>query len=53
MAGNHRLTAVRAHLLDRAGDHRAAAAGYEAAAQQTASVPEREYLLRQAGLAAR
>ncbi|MFI7520137.1 RNA polymerase sigma factor [Micromonospora globbae] len=53
MTGNHRLAAVRAHLLDQAGDHQAAAAQYHAAAQQTASVPEREYLLRQARLASR
>ncbi|MET8909024.1 sigma-70 family RNA polymerase sigma factor [Micromonospora sp. NPDC004551] len=53
MTGNHRLAAVRAHLLHQAGEHGAAAAHYRAAARQTASVPEREYLLRQAGLASR
>ncbi|MFC0505078.1 RNA polymerase sigma factor [Micromonospora costi] len=53
MTGNHRLAAVRAHLLHQAGDHQAAAAHYRAAAQQTASIPEREYLLRQARLASR
>jgi RNA polymerase sigma factor (sigma-70 family) len=52
MSGNHRLAAVRAHLLHRAGDHDAAVVQYHAAAEQTASVPEREYLLRQARLAA-
>jgi predicted RNA polymerase sigma factor len=53
MAGNHRLAAVRAHLLQQAGDHQAAAAHYHAAARQTASIPEREYLLRRAGLTSR
>jgi RNA polymerase sigma factor (sigma-70 family) len=53
MTGNHRLAAVRAHLLDQAGDRQAAAAHYHAAARQTASVPQREYLLRQARLASR
>lgn len=53
MTGNHRLAAVRAHLLHQAGDHEAAVAHYQAAARQTASIPEREYLLRQARLAAR
>jgi len=48
MTGNHRLAAVRAHLLQQAGDHEAAVAQYETAARQTASIPEREYLLRQA-----
>jgi len=52
MTGNHRLAAVRAHLLHQAGDHDAAVAHYQLAAQQTASTPEREYLLRQARLAA-
>jgi RNA polymerase sigma factor (sigma-70 family) len=52
MTGNHRLAAVRAHLLHQAGDRQAAADHYHAAARQTASIPEREYLLRQARLAA-
>jgi predicted RNA polymerase sigma factor len=35
---------VRAHLLERAGDPAGAAAHYRAAAERTASVPERDYL---------
>jgi RNA polymerase sigma factor (sigma-70 family) len=42
--GHHRLAAVRAHLLERAGDPAGAAAHYRAAAERTASVPERDYL---------
>lgn len=48
MMGNHRLDAVRAHLLEMAGDHRAAIEHYQFAAARTASAPEREYLLLQA-----
>jgi predicted RNA polymerase sigma factor len=48
MAGNHRLDAVRAHLLEMAGDHGAAVDHYQLAAARTASLPEREYLLLQA-----
>ncbi|MCP2324169.1 RNA polymerase sigma factor (sigma-70 family) [Hamadaea flava] len=48
MRDNHRLTAARAHLLDRAGDHGAAADLYRTAAQQTASAREHDYLLRRA-----
>jgi predicted RNA polymerase sigma factor len=44
LKGHHRLHAVRAHLLDRAGDHEAARAEYEVAAQRTLSVPEQRYL---------
>jgi predicted RNA polymerase sigma factor len=44
LASHHRLAAVRAHLLELAGDHRAARAAYECAARQTLSVPERRYL---------
>jgi len=42
---HYRLDAVRAHLLERAGQVTAALACYEAAAEKTASVPERNYLL--------
>ncbi len=45
VAGHYRLDAVRAHLLERAGDRAAAAACYRAAASKTASLPERHYLL--------
>jgi RNA polymerase sigma factor (sigma-70 family) len=44
LAGHHRLDAVRAHLLEMAGDHAAARAHYEAAGARTASEPERRYL---------
>jgi len=48
MAGHYRLDAVRAHLLEMAGDHRAAIERYRAAAARTTSVPERNYLATQA-----
>jgi RNA polymerase sigma factor (sigma-70 family) len=48
LAGHYRLDAVRAHLLERAGDHAAAVAHYRAAANRTTSTPERNYLLTQA-----
>ena len=48
MAGHHRLHAVRAHLLERAGDRRAATAEYRTAARLTTSLPERRYLETQA-----
>jgi RNA polymerase sigma factor (sigma-70 family) len=44
MAHNHRLEAVRAHLLERAGEIDAARRSYELAARMTASLPERRYL---------
>jgi predicted RNA polymerase sigma factor len=44
IAGHHRVDAVRAHLLELAGDRAAATAGYLAAAQRTTSIPERRYL---------
>jgi predicted RNA polymerase sigma factor len=44
VAGHYRLHAVRAHLLERAGDRDAAVAEFRAAAQGTASIPERNYL---------
>jgi predicted RNA polymerase sigma factor len=47
--GHFRLDAVRAHLLERAGDVQAAIPYYEAAAQKTASIPERNYLLLKIG----
>jgi RNA polymerase sigma factor (sigma-70 family) len=48
LAGHHRLDAVRAHLLELAGDRNAAITHYRAAAAKTASLPERNYLLTQA-----
>jgi RNA polymerase sigma factor (sigma-70 family) len=53
LAGHHRLDAVRAHLLEMAGDQRGAVAHYRTAASRTASSPEQRYLaLRAARLAA-
>ena len=48
LAGHHRLDAVRAHLLEMAGDREAAIAHYRRAAGRTTSLPERNYLLTQA-----
>jgi RNA polymerase sigma factor (sigma-70 family) len=48
IASHHRLDAVRAHLLERAGDRQAAIAHYRKAADRTTSIPERNYLLTQA-----
>jgi len=48
LADHHRLDAVRAHLLERAGDREGAVRHYRAAAGKTASLPERNYLLTQA-----
>ncbi|MEV0542084.1 RNA polymerase sigma factor [Nocardia salmonicida] len=48
LSRSHRLAAVRGHLQEMAGDHVAAVAEYRRAAQQTASVPERDYLLLRA-----
>ena len=44
MAKHHRLEAVRAHLLEMAGETAAARAAYRLAAQRTTSLPERRYL---------
>jgi RNA polymerase sigma factor (sigma-70 family) len=49
LAGQHRLYAVRAHLLELAGDRPAAIDSYRAAANRTTSLPERHYLLLRAG----
>jgi RNA polymerase sigma factor (sigma-70 family) len=45
---HHRLDAVRAHLLEMAGDYEGAVRRYRAAAAKTANLPERNYLLTQA-----
>ena len=50
MAGNHRLDAVRAHLLEMAGDLDGARGAYRAAARRTSSLPERRYLESRAEL---
>ena len=44
MTRHHRLDAVRAHLLEMAGQHDAARSGYQRAARLTTSLPERRYL---------
>jgi RNA polymerase sigma factor (sigma-70 family) len=48
LADHHRLDAVRAHLLEMAGESVAAANHYRAAAGKTGNLPERNYLLMQA-----
>jgi predicted RNA polymerase sigma factor len=48
LAGHYRLDAVRAHLLEMAGDKSAAIAHYRAAANRTTSLPEQRYLATQA-----
>ena len=50
MVGNHRVEAVRGHLLERAGERDRAHAAYLRAAALTTSVPERRYLTRRASL---
>jgi predicted RNA polymerase sigma factor len=48
LSGGHRLAAVRAHLLERAGDRTGAIALYRLAAERTTSLPERSYLTMRA-----
>jgi len=48
LPGYYRLDAVRAHLLEMAGDTKAALAHYRTAADRTTSLPERRYLTAQA-----
>jgi RNA polymerase sigma factor (sigma-70 family) len=48
LTGHYRLDAVRAHLLEMAGDTKAALAHYRAAARRTTSLPERRYLTKRA-----
>jgi predicted RNA polymerase sigma factor len=48
LAGNYRLDAVRAHLLEMAGDTAGAAAHYRSAAARTTNLPEQRYLATQA-----
>jgi RNA polymerase sigma factor (sigma-70 family) len=47
LPGQHRLDAVRAHLLEMAGDTTAAAEHYAAAAARATNLPERHHLSRQ------
>lgn len=44
LAGHHRVDAVRAHLLDMAGEHARAREHYRLAARRTLSIPEQRYL---------
>jgi RNA polymerase sigma factor (sigma-70 family) len=44
IADDHRLQAVRAHLLEMAGDRAGARDAYEAAARRTTNLPQRRYL---------
>jgi RNA polymerase sigma factor (sigma-70 family) len=53
LAGHHRLHAVRAHLLEEAGDPDAALVEYRLAARGTLSAPEQRYLETRAARLAR
>jgi predicted RNA polymerase sigma factor len=44
VAADHPLHTVRAHLLEMTGDHQAARAAYQTAAQLTTSLPQQRYL---------
>jgi hypothetical protein len=48
LRGSHRVDAVRAHLLERAGKRDDALVLYRQAAAKTARIPERDYLLKKA-----
>jgi predicted RNA polymerase sigma factor len=48
VAGHYRLDAVRGHLFQMAGDIERASTHYRAAAEGTASIPERNYLITKA-----
>jgi predicted RNA polymerase sigma factor len=48
LAGHHRVDAVRAHLLELAGDPQGAKEAYEEAARRALSVPEQHHLRRRA-----
>ena len=48
LGDHHRLHAVRAHLLEQAGDTAGAIAGFEAAAARTTNLRERDYLVTRA-----
>jgi RNA polymerase sigma factor (sigma-70 family) len=53
IARDHRLPAVRGHLLELAGDRRAARVAYLAATRLTASLPQQRYLQARAARLAR
>jgi RNA polymerase sigma factor (sigma-70 family) len=48
LKSHYRMDAVRGHLLEKAGDRQAAITHYRAAAERTASLPERNYLTTKA-----
>jgi RNA polymerase sigma factor (sigma-70 family) len=48
IAGHYRLDAVRGHLYEKSGNNERAVVHYRAAAERTASIPERNYLLTKA-----
>jgi RNA polymerase sigma factor (sigma-70 family) len=48
LAGHHRFHAIRAHLLEMAGELDAAFAEYKTAANRTTNLPERDYLTMKA-----
>jgi len=48
IASDHRLSAVRAHLLEMSGDAAGARAAYEEAAGRTTSLPQQRYLYERA-----
>ena len=48
LGDHHRLHSVRAHLLEQAGDHRAAVAEFRAAAARATNLREQQYLTTQA-----
>ncbi|MEO8019392.1 MAG: sigma-70 family RNA polymerase sigma factor [Pseudomonadota bacterium] len=48
LKGHYRLDAVRAHLYERAGKNELALEHYRLAAEATANLPERNYLLKKA-----
>jgi predicted RNA polymerase sigma factor len=48
LVGHHRLDAVRAHLLEEAGEPESAARHYEAAAARAVNLPEQQYLTMRA-----
>lgn len=53
ISGDHRLEAVRAHLLEMAGHRGAAREAYQAAAKRTMSLPHQRYLNARADRLAR
>ena len=49
VSGHHRWHAVRAHLLEQAGDHAAARDEFEQATRRATNIPEKRYLQAQTG----